>query len=74
MPDSELFDVVAVNLATSAVRLIDTGKTRRNAEAIEEMAVMRRGVDEEFFAVVPHGAYEDGSHWKGLPESEELHD
>ena len=53
--NSELFDVVAVNIATSEERNIASGKTLRNAEAIEMMAVMRRGVDVEFFAVVPTG-------------------
>lgn len=50
-----LFDVVAVNLKTGAERHIDTGKTERNAEAIVLMAVMRRGVEEEFFKTVPAG-------------------
>lgn len=51
----QLFDVVAVNLTTGAARHLDTGKTERNAEAIVSMAVMRRGVDEEFFKTVPAG-------------------
>ncbi len=50
-----LFDVVAVNLETGVERHIDTGKTERNAEAIVSMAVMSRGVDEEFFKTVPAG-------------------
>jgi hypothetical protein len=50
----ELFDVIAVNIATGAERFIDQNKTRDNAEAIISMAVMRRGVDEEFFMAVPH--------------------
>lgn len=55
-----LFDVIAVNIETNKVRMMATGKTERNAEAIEQMAVMRRGVEEEFFASVPAGLYKDG--------------
>lgn len=50
----ELFDVVAVNIQTKAERIIETRKTKRNAEAIVDMAAMRRGVDEEFFTTKPH--------------------
>ena len=50
-----MFDVIAVNLTTGKKRHIATDKTERNAEAIVEMAVMRRGVDEEFFTTVPAG-------------------
>ena len=50
-----LFDVVARNLETGAERHIDTGKTERSAEAIITMCVMRRGVDEECFDMVPAG-------------------
>lgn len=49
----QLFDVVAVNIKTSEQRVIDRNKTERNAEAIVSMAVMRRGVDVEFFKAVP---------------------
>jgi len=53
----ELFDVVAVTIAPPySRRLIAERKTERNAEAIVSMAVMRRGVDEEFYDVVPHPA------------------
>jgi hypothetical protein len=52
----ELFDVVAVRLDDpNQRRLIAERKTERNAEAIVMMAVARRGVEEEFFDVVPHG-------------------
>lgn len=50
-----LFDVVAVNMQTGAERHIDTRKTERNAEAIVSIAVIRRGVEEEFFKTVPAG-------------------
>ncbi len=48
-----LFNVVAVNIKTGAERLIAERKTEHNAEAIVMMAVMRRGVDVEFFKAVP---------------------
>ena len=63
----ELFDVVAVNLETNLVRHIATCKALKNAEAIEVMAVTRRGVDEEFFATVEHGKYSEGDEW-GVPD------
>lgn len=50
-----LFDVVAVNISTGKERIIERNKTERNAEAIVSMAVMRRGVEEEFFKTVPAG-------------------
>lgn len=59
----ELFDVVAVSINDSSVRVISEGKTKENAEAIVSMAVMRRGVDGEFFADVPTGKYKDGDKW-----------
>lgn len=58
-----MFDVIAVNMTTHKLRMIAENKTERNAEAIEMMAVARRGVDEEFFVTVPHGRYRDGDDW-----------
>ena len=58
-------DVVAVDLVTNTVRMMAENKTESNADAIVNMAVMRRGVDEEFFAVVPHGKYAAGDKWIG---------
>jgi len=55
-----LYDVLAVNIETSVVRVIDRNKTERNAEAIVNMAVMRRGVDVEFFTTAPAGKYRGG--------------
>jgi hypothetical protein len=52
-PQTTLFNVVAVNIKTGARRIIAERKTERNAEAIVDMAVMRRGVDEEFFTTEP---------------------
>lgn len=54
MAGTELFDVIAVNIETGAERIIEAGKSERNAEAIVNMAAMRRGVDEEFFDMKPH--------------------
>ncbi len=52
---TDLWDVVAVNLQTHEHRIIASGKWEADAEAIVSMAIMRRGVDDEFFKVVPHG-------------------
>lgn len=62
---AELYDVVAINIQTNSMRMIATRKTIQNAEAIVSMAVMRRGLDEEFFSEVPAGKYKDGDQWSG---------
>ena len=62
---NEQFDVVAVNIENNTVRLMAQGKDSANAEAIVRIAVMRRGVDEEFFSDVPSGKYKDGDKWTG---------
>ncbi len=49
MTDEPLFNVYAQNIRTGERRLLAEGKTERNAEAIVDMAVIRRGVEEEFF-------------------------
>lgn len=61
----KLFDVVGVNLATHRVRIMATCQTAENADAYVKMAVMRRGVDKEFFAAPPAGLYQDGDAWEG---------
>jgi len=48
-----LFNVYAVSLKDYSRRLIAENKTERNAEAIVQMAVMRRGVEEEIFVTEP---------------------
>ena len=58
--NDKLFDVIAVDLSTKKIRFMAQSKTERNAEAIETMAVLRRGVDTEFFVTVPAGKYKDG--------------
>ena len=50
-----LYDVRAVNIETNEERIIANRMTVRNAEACMRMAVMRRGVEVEFFVVVPSG-------------------
>lgn len=55
-----MFDVFEVDIATRKVRAMGTEKTERNAEAIERMAIMRRGNDSNFFVTVPAGLYADG--------------
>lgn len=61
--EAELYDVVAVNLETRKARLIAEKKTERNADATLMMAVMRRGVEKEFFEVVPSGTVLEGQDW-----------
>ena len=56
-----LFDCISVNFESYAVTVImATGKTRRNAEAISEMAAIRRGCDTEFYPVVATGRFKVG--------------
>ena len=55
-----LVDVLAVNIKTNRIRLFGQGKTERNAEAIINMAIMRRGVDEEFYTIAELGKYQEG--------------
>jgi len=59
------YDVVAVNISTQKVRILAAQKSEENAEAIISMAVMRRGVGEEFYTEVPAGMYKEGDQWKG---------
>ena len=58
-PQVETYDVLAVNIKTGIVRFMAQGKDERNAEAVVKMAVMRRGVDEEFYVAVKAGAYKE---------------
>lgn len=55
------FDVIEVRTAQPhTVRVLETDKTDRNAEAIVNMAVCRRGVVGHFFTTCPTGKYQDG--------------
>lgn len=49
---ADIFYIVAVNIKTGAWRVMDHKSNERSAEAYVEMAVRRRGVDEEFFKVI----------------------
>jgi hypothetical protein len=60
----QLYDVLAVNIKSGLTRVVAESKSQRNAERIVEMAVMRRGVEEEFFAEAPAGKFRNGSVWK----------
>lgn len=62
---SDFYDVVAVNISTGKVRVMATGKDKPNAEACVKFAVMRRGVEEEFFSEVTAGRYQEGDQWRG---------
>lgn len=55
-----LFNAIAINIKTNKVRIFGTNKTLRNAEAISGMAIMRRGLEEEFYAEAPSGKYKEG--------------
>ena len=44
---------MAVNIKTGTKRPLATDKTERDAEAVIKMAVMRRGVQEEFYMAIP---------------------
>lgn len=46
-----LFRVIATNIKSLDRRIIAADKTEKNAEAVMKMAIMRRGVEEEFFTV-----------------------
>ena len=61
--ENELYDVLAVNMSNYKVRIIGEKKTLRNANAIEMMAVGRRGVDKEFFTTVSYGTFKEGDEW-----------
>jgi hypothetical protein len=47
------FDVIAVDMKTLEERVIAEDKTEANAEAVMKMALMRRGVDQEFYTIRP---------------------
>jgi hypothetical protein len=54
--DGTMFDIYAVAIkAPHEVRLMDSGLTADNAEAVINFAVMRRGVEDEFYKRVPAG-------------------
>ena len=59
-PGDDMFDVIAVNIETRRIRILERNLTIRNADAYATMAVMRRGCEEEFFVTAEAGRYQDG--------------
>lgn len=53
--ETELWDVIAVDIKTGEHRVLEAAKAHRNAEAIMNMAIMRHGIDVEFYKLLPHG-------------------
>lgn len=64
MKTEPLYDALAVNIETSKVRIFGQNKTLKNAEAISMMAIMRRGLDEEFYVEAPAGKFKEGDIYK----------
>jgi len=60
-----LFDVVAINLENHTVRVFYRNKDERNADAIINMAVIRRGVEKEFYVKTTPFQYNDGDKYTG---------
>lgn len=55
------YDVIAVTLVEPrTVRVLAHDNDGRNAEAVIDMAVLRRGVEREFYTIALHGRYRDG--------------
>lgn len=62
---ADLYDVLAVNLGTRRVRVLAGEKTKEDADAFANIAVIQRGVEEEFYPVAAAGRYRDGDPWEG---------
>ena len=59
------FDVIEVTLEPPrTVRVISAGEEEANAEAIAEMAVIRRGCKHSFFTTAAAGRYLDGDEYR----------
>ena len=55
------YDVIAVTIAAPHTwRILELRQTKQNAEGIVKFAVMRRGVETEFYHAVPTGTYQPG--------------
>lgn len=52
----ELYDVIAVSIRTGAKRIMARGLSTQAADDYINMAVYRRGVEEEFFTREPAGS------------------
>ena len=56
-----MFDVIEISISSQKVLgFIAENKPKRTAEKIEEMAVIRRGVEDSFYVVVEAGKYKIG--------------
>lgn len=64
-PTPELFDAVDVDISAGTVHLMSTSLTRRNVDAVIDMAVTRRNEEGHFYACTRAGAYIDGDKWEG---------
>jgi len=61
MTERYCMDVIEVEIAAPhKVRVMATRKSKANADAFVNMAVMRRGVEHHFFKAVPSGVYNNG--------------
>jgi Domain of unknown function (DUF4326) len=67
-----LFDVLGVQIhGPRIVRVMGESLDADNAEAFIGMAIIRRGVEEEFFVTTAAGSYKDGETWEwSRPKSE----
>ena len=67
----ELFDVLEVSIPKVSTpggvvqRTMAEGLTRRSAEAVMNITVMRQGVEDYFYAVTGAGTYSAGEKWDG---------
>lgn len=59
-----MLDVLAIDLATHKVRILDRNKSPENAEAIIRFVIARRGVATEFYVTAPAGTVKDGADWR----------
>lgn len=65
---SDLFDVLEIEIKTpNRIHVLERNKTKLNAEAIVNMAVMRRGVENSFFTTAPSGRFSDGDMNNDVP-------
>lgn len=60
---ADLYDVLAVDMSTHKVQVLDVSKTAKNADAIICFAVARRGVETYFYVTAEAGKYQDNDEW-----------
>lgn len=63
----ELYDVLAVGIDDSKIRIMAKGKTENNAEAVILIAIARRGLEKEFFTSCEAGKFKEGDTYSHLP-------